>query len=251
MRRKTDMQGFKEALKECRAAIYDLDGTLIGGNVSVGIGKRYLLREAQNAFAGRQFKEHAKNACKGIANYWKVKRIAKKDGSAEGLRCFTNILAETGAGDIESAKQFAKEYIEKHELLGARKFVIYLKYSYGIPAVISTIAWDIAAERAVECFGCDHSISNRVMHDNGIITGFIPVMNDGMAKHERTCAILENLYGFGIDECLVVGNDGLDHEMMRTARISAASPLADEETKALADVWIKDYGAFAEELKKR
>lgn len=130
--------------------------------------------------------------------------------------------------------------------------------STGKPSFISTIGTDIAASSAGEYFGTDDYVANELEPE--VVDGWRGprvcirklkiFVRDGHEKLKKTGKMLERFSAYNksgktktlkIENCLVIGNDKYDHEMMRAAKLSAASPLADEETKRIADYWITSY----------
>lgn len=243
---------FKERLYQCEAAVYDLDGTLVSGRIAEGMGRRFLRREFRNIFMDpAKFYRHAYNVALGASNYRKVQRTANKIGEAEGLELFLNVLARAKCADWESAYAFVREYVESHEIPGARDFVRYLKAlrGSGFLSLVTTIGTNIGANVAREYFGFDDAArSNEVLCRGGVISGVRTNVRNSAQKRD---AVKERLrkHGLSIGGCLAIGNDRYDRETMEAAQLSAASPIATEETRQIADIWIRDYGEFLEELK--
>lgn len=236
---------FIERLYGCKACVYDLDKTLVRGRVAKGIGLQFLKKELK--------RRHLENVWVGIRNYKKILDIAREQGEAEGLLYLSNILGQTRSADEKSMLEFSQRYIEKHSLPGAKKLISHLNKN--MPSFISTIGYDISAKIAKEYFGCYDSIGNPVIYydhgnKNPILKSCEIKMRTGEDKLEQTEMMLSK-YGLSIADCFAIGNDPLDHGIMRGAKLSAASPLADEETKRIANYWIDDYSSFLKELKSQ
>ena len=251
-----DVAQFKRELYQCKGTVYDLDGTLVRGRVAEGVGKRFLKRELTRIFTDWHNKGyHARNVKLGATNYSRVNRAAKEKGDPEGLRLFLEILGQARCADQESAYGFAHDYVQERALPGAHDFVRFIKYGMRTrreshPSLVSTLGSDIAVEVAMRYFGLDNGIAAvRVAYNDGFISGGEVEARNGEEMAHKTEKVLQR-YGLSLNACLVVGNDINDHPMMSAARLTAASPLADEVTKAAAHIWIRDYETFLEELRK-
>jgi len=238
-----DPYEFKEALQECEAAVLDLDKCLVDGRVAQGIGKQFLFREFKRG--------HLHHVYRGLANYKKVLQITEEQGEAAGLEYFANILFSTGCAYSPLIYAFAHRYIEKHRIPGAKEFVRQIKKIVPL-TIISTIGFDIAAYVASNYFqtnGTNGYVANRIVWDADYWAKSLEMkIRDGKDKLDATMEKLHSRGSSG-DNIFVLGNDELDHELMQASKLSVASPLADEETKRIADIWIPDYRLFLEELK--
>lgn len=235
---------FKEEMQKCEAAVLDLDKCLVNGRVAQGIGEQFLSRELKRF--------HLHHVYKGLANYGKTLDIVEEKGEAAGLEYFANILFGTGCVHRDLLDSFAQKYIEKHEVPGAKDFVWQVKKTVPL-VIISTIGLDRAACIASNYFSVNDYAANCIVWDDKYWTRAKSLemkIRDGKDKLDATMEILYK-HKLSGENMFVLGNDKLDHELMKAARLSAASPLADEETKAISDIWIPDYRAFVDELEKQ
>ncbi len=231
---------FRNTLKGCKAAVYDLDNTLVDGRVADGMGKKFLSSELCRL--------HLNHVWLGARNYSTVKRIAEEQGEAKGLEYFFGVIGQTGCANRDLMKRFARDYIQKHGLHGSVEFAAYIK-SLGIKQFISTIGCDMAAQASCELYGLNDYTANPVFCQNSVVKSCEPFIKTGEDKLYHTRKMLERR-GLSLRDSLVVGNDELDHELMKASKLSAASPLANEETREIADIWIENYAAFLEELER-
>lgn len=237
---------FREALKECRLAIFDLDGTLVSGRTADGIGKRFLKRELKE--------KHYSNVIKGAINYPLVLAVTSLRGEAAGLQYFAKVLFGTGCADMGSIKQYAKEYIEKHEIPGARDFIDKV-HKTGLPkaSVISTTGFDEAAVQALFYFNACNAVGNEIVYDKPNLISddniAVSLQMDIRTGHDKSVHTLGKP-SILVRKYIMVGDSESDHELMRNATLAAASPLADKKTRELADIWIPDYRDFLEEMEK-
>ncbi|GEM_PF-6344253 len=240
---------FKRELYKCEGAVYNLDKTLVDGRVAEGVGKQFLISEL--------FQGHLGHIWLGAKNYGEVNRLAKEQGHTAGLKHFIGVIASTGCATYDMFFRYARKYISEKQLPGSSDFISYVGDSGGLyKQLITTLGADLSARAARHCFDgwIKDSIGNPLTYDgipgenpDELITGINILMSNGEERLELTEKMLKK-YGLSAGQCFVVGNDASDHELMRAARMSAASPLADNETKELAHIWIPDYRTFLEEL---
>ena len=234
-----DYSGLREAIGDSRAIVTCLDGALVDGRTAGGIGKRYLKQAMKDG--------HYLDVAWGAANYPVVLAKASLAGEAAGLSHFFWALGKTGHADIEAGRGFAREYIEKHQIPGARDFFQRIKSRYSIPVICASIGCDLAVDAAEEFFGFDHTLSNPVRYDeHGIITG-VDIVIDDEDKFEKVDEFLERVGPFRIGECFAIGNDALDGDLMALSRACAASPLATRDIRELAD---KNHGFVIEDYRE-
>lgn len=231
---------FGSALKECKSAVYDLDNTLVEGRVAQGMGKRFLASEL-----GRF---HLRHVWLGITNYGKVKRIAEGSGEAYGLEYLFDVIGRTGCANKAMMEEFARDYIQKHGLPGSKEFADYLR-EFVVNQFVSTASCDIAAIAACDLYGLGDYTANPVIYSGSVVKSCEPMIRTEVDKLYYTERMLER-HGLSLSGSLVVGNDRLDHKLMEFAGVKAASPLADEETRRIADFWIEDYAELMEELER-
>ncbi|MFH0949267.1 MAG: HAD hydrolase family protein [Candidatus Aenigmatarchaeota archaeon] len=241
------IEEFKQQLYDCDCTVYDLDNTLVEGRVADGVGKSFLKSEL--------FRGHIHHVILGAKNYKKVLEIAEKDGEVAGLEYFMNLIAKTGCATYQMFYQNAREYIEKKNIPDVRAFMhcIAHKQLKTDGAFISTLGADVSAEAAKYYFPhvsgwIGNPLTYKQTGSDTLITGIKPVMRNGEEKLQRTEEMLQN-HGLSISKCFTIGNDENDHAIMKAARLSAASPLADEPTKDIANIYIPSYSYFLEKLK--
>ncbi len=227
---------FKASLNGCKAVVMDLDQSLIHGTLTGDIGFKFLELEKN--------KGHDDHYKLGMENVVKILEITLNEGVAEGLRYFFDVIGKTGCALYTTFFDLAKDAIKEAELPGAEAFVKYIKEKELKP-FISSMGCDIGVKAAVEYFGCKDGIGNPVIYcpEKSIIQYCKIEMRNGEEKLEKTREMLKR-HGLDISEALVLGNDELDYPMMKAARLSVASPLADEEAKQIANIWIANFRAF-------
>ncbi len=238
-----DYHEFKN-LAECKAAVVDVDKTLVAGRTAQGMGVRLLERELYSG--------HLKNFLHGLRNFPVVFRMGKTGGESAAMEYFFTVLGETGCADKKSAYRFAEQYIADHELPGASEFVDYL-HDKGLYVVCSSLGSSIAIDAAQTFFGFDAcSDGNEATYEDGIITGCRITTSDRPIGRQRSKkqAVEKVLaeHDLTLADCVVVGDNGTDREMMENARYSIASPLADIETIKAADIWVSDYVTLLKSL---
>jgi len=221
---------FLDRLHECRSALFDVDNTSVDGNVSAGIGKRYLQKEMM---AG-----HCGNFMVGVIGGLgtTIYRKAMKDDE-NGIGIFIKSLNMARCVDEETTKKFAREYVSKHSMPGAKDFVDHLR-RMNIYSIVHTGGMNLSAEVVKEELGFDDSFGNYCLECDVIVpTRYADI------KPNKTSTAMRYLEHAGrrIGDCLVVGDAESDLELMDAARLSLASPKASKRVRKAASLWVPDY----------
>lgn len=250
MPRQYNVREFKGELDKCYGIVADVDKTLVDGRAAQGAGASFLKSELFRILP------HISHFRLGLSNYKEVLRRAKESETA-GLEYFMDVLAQAQpCATLDMFKTYTERYMQKHALPGAREFMRYLQRigtgQNEIPAYVATLGTDVAAHAAWRHFigvGLMHYLGNSVKYGpDGALQGVEITMKDGGEKKEKT----ENMIGasgLSLKDCVVIGNDMNDWPTMAAGRLRVASPLADDDIRGRADIWISDYSKFLEQLK--
>lgn len=237
----------KPYLDACRAAVFNLDGTLVDGRVAEGVGKRFLATE------GRA--KHYHHVAWGLVNYPIVLAITSMRNETDGLRHFVDVIGKTGCMTNSLFFELARDYIDRHVYPGARELVEYLAQA-GKPCFISTIGADASAEAARSSFDNNfmpsyvaNSLRARGRYKS-VITGIdtpVKTSDDKLTHTER----LLNQHGLSLGDCAVFEDSATGLEMMSRAKLGLAAPDATQEVlkSPHTDFHIQDYARFLEELR--
>jgi phosphoserine phosphatase len=112
-------------------------------------------------------------------------------------------------------------------------------------SVVYTGGLDVSAQAASDIFDFDDSFANYTFDGSRIV----PSHPDLGLDKERIAQRYLCERDLELQDCLVVGNSDTDMPLMRLARLSLASPLADEEIRQVADLWAENYGNLARDLR--
>ncbi len=234
--------GKSKKLNECmrhmaktKAAIFDLDDTLIKGNALKNIGMACLKKELVNC--------NLKNFLRGIEKFIIIKnrlRNERTDDNAlyESLRIFYDALIETGIREREMRFN-AKSYIEKNII----KNTAILARNFDKIKIISTMSGSTVAKVAAELVNFQAFISNEDIFDNtGKLVAAAIIMKNGETKAEATSIAMWQR-GIRIKDCTVIVNGYNDIPLLFEARkngLVIASPYAVEEVKKNADIVLSE-----------
>ena len=222
-------------MAKTKAAIFDLDDTLIKGNASENIGKACLKKEL--------VKGNLKNFLRGIKNFIIVKnklRNEKTDDNAlyDSLRIFYNTLIETGITEKEM-RSTAKSYMEKNII----KNTAMLARNFDKFKMISTMSGSTVAKVATELANFQAFISNEEIFDkDGKLVAAAIIMKNGEQKAEATSIAMWQ-HGIRIKNCTVIVNGYNDIPLLFEAKkngLVIASPYAVEEVKKNADIVLSE-----------
>jgi phosphoserine phosphatase len=221
--------------------ITDLDYTLTDKKMAEGIGK-YLLME-------QLYKLRFDKFVRGYRGARRIKNIlnnGSKNPEIEGLEEFVRVLSDVRVADRKNVYKYAMMTLEKSALPGVANLVKQCK-NQGMKTMVVTAGMDTAAEAAAEYFGIDRSVGNRVLYGvrskNGwTIDGHGELLDvDISISNGKDKLKAMNVMNIPVEESIVVGNDKLDWELMDAAKLSLASPLADEETCKRADARVRNF----------
>ncbi len=216
-------------LDNIECIVLDLDNTLVKGYMAEEIGKSLLLEEIEGFMKlNNESPTHLKTLLKGVIGYMKVKSVRDE---SEGLERFYKILGKFNVTK-EKTYETAMKAIRKNELNGVKEFVDNLNGKY--ETIIVTMSDEMSAKAAKEYFDVDYSWGNPLVYKDDKIKGIELKIKDSKSKRDIVEKILEKR-GFKLERCCVIGDGKNDHEIMKSAGYSMASPLADEETKRIAD----------------
>ncbi|MBS3050610.1 MAG: HAD family hydrolase [Candidatus Aenigmarchaeota archaeon] len=232
---------FEDRLFGCKAALLDVDGTLVDGSVSEGIGKGYLTREWERG--------NYRNAARGLLGALKTVFYTKLMGDEQrAYEEFAAALNRVGCVDSESASRFAEAYVKKHGLPYASDFVKFLN-GVGMTTIAYTGGIDVSARAASERFGTIAHLGNYSVFGSEIapnVWSHVP----GRKPNKRLTAekFLDKRFGLKLNDCLVVGDAETDPGVMAGAKLSLAAPLAKPDVRAAADFWALSYEALLKAL---
>lgn len=229
------MTDLSDVFDEAVAIVCDLDKTLVDKNITEGIGKKILL----NQLLTLRFD----NLVYGIKKYIEIKSDENNGDELNGLRKFFEVLGGRNIVTKEKYKKYARKVVEKSELDGAKDVLKKLKHFYDLDIFIVTTSDELSANEAVSYFDATDYVANPIIYDGEIVKGIDLKMYDKNTKLEYGKKLLEN-YGIKLKECITIGDSKRDHAIMKNSGFSFASPLANEETRKIADWWIKNYKDF-------
>jgi phosphoserine phosphatase len=218
---------------------------LVDGRVAEGMGVYFLKDELKRG--------HLNHVWLGIKNYGNVKKAARAS-EVEGLKYFFHIIGETGDANLRDFYCYARKYIEKHSLPGAKEFILY--FAEKIPVFISTIgskpaAW--SANKLYQCYSLECVANPVKISNDSVITGVEIKIRDGKDKLEATKEMLARK-GYDIKNGIALGDSLNDHEIFKASKLAIASPLADDDTKRLVrelkGIVAEDYFSALEEFKR-
>lgn len=231
---------FRDKLLKCKAALIDVDGTLVEGSVSEGIGKGYLLQEWQRG--------NYASAAAGFLGAVKTIYFTKvMSDEQRGYDAFAAALSNAGCVGEESAYRFAEEFVKKHGLPSAADFVKFLNVA-GLQTIAYTGGLDVSAKAASRHFGTRMALSNYRIEENRIIPSRY-VWPQRPLKRVAAENFLDIELNLGLDECLVVGDAETDPPVMSGAMLSLAAPLAKQAVKDVSDYWAQSFGLFLREIR--
>ena len=222
-------------MAKTKAAIFDLDDTLIKGNASESIGKACLKKEL--------VKGNLKNFLRGIENFIIVKnklRNERRDDNAlyDSLRIFYDALIEAEITEKEM-RSSAKSYMEKNII----KNTAMLARNFDKLKMISTMSGSTVVKAAAELVNFQTFISNEDIFDKGgkLIAATI-IMKNGEQKVEATSVAMWQ-HGIRIKNCTVIVNGYNDIPLLFEAKkngLVIASPYAVEEVKKNSDIVLSE-----------
>ncbi len=221
----------KKAMSKTKAVIFDLDGTLISGNVYASIGK--------NCIKNELLKGNLQNFSIGITNFLRVKNIIKNEKDNDlalfnGIQIFYDSIIKIGLTKNEM-ELYSRQYMQKHII----KNTISLATNFTGPKIISTMSSSTIAKIATEFISDSSFVSNLdIFNKKGALTNIAILIKNGDQKLEATANKLQN-YKIKPKECTVVVNGYNDMALVYEAKkngLVIASPYAINEIKKHADI---------------
>ncbi|MFQ6020705.1 MAG: haloacid dehalogenase-like hydrolase [Candidatus Aenigmatarchaeota archaeon] len=233
-------------LEESTAIVSDIDNTLIGSRM---------------AESGLSLVKHVW----GQGRYWTAitgffgglkvlggtalkKSRGKLYADNWGLQTYHRILSKHKI-TREEVDTVLRKYVEKHEMLGAKEFLDYLKNLENEKVLLlTTTGPSNGAEVCQEYFGADDYVANTVLYDGEFVSD---IKLDMKTSDDRKRLTEEKLAKFGrrLEDSIVIGDSEPDWLLMRCAKVSIASPQADNGTIARADLHIRDFREFIPQVK--
>ncbi len=235
MQQSKEMNECMKYMAKTKAAIFDLDDTLIRGNALENIGKACLKKELVNG--------DLKNFLRGIENFIIIKnklRNERTDDNAlyDSLHIFYDSLIKAGITEKEMSFA-AKSYIEKNII----KNTVMLARNFDKVKMISTMSGSTVSKVAMGLANFQAFISNEDIFDNdGKLTAAAIMMKNGEEKAEMTSIVMWQHRIF-IKDCTVVVNGYNDLPLLFEAKkngLVIASPYAVEEVKKNADIVLSE-----------
>lgn len=233
---------FKERLSACRAAYFDVDRTLVDGNVSGGIGKRYLKKALQE----HDYSSAAIGFTGGLVTLLYTD-VFHNDQHA--LEKFIGSLNLAECADESTTMDFAADYIKKHQMPGVKDFIAYLK-SRGLFTVAYTGGLDVSSYAAKEELEMDDSFGNYSFEGKKIVPSSLGKRVTGKPIKYLTALRFMVDHRYSPESALVIGDSDTDLELMHETGLTLASPLARPEVKEAADLWIPNYEVLVTALSK-
>jgi phosphoserine phosphatase len=196
-----------------KLVVFDLDGTLtaersIWEYIHVRLGKWYgYAEEYQRQFL--QGKISYRQFCELDAHVWKGMRV-------DELR------------DIVQTVPFNPGVDELTSLLR----------DLGLKLTLISSGLDVLSEWVEEKYGFDYGVSNRLLHEDGILSGEVEIKVHYDRKAEWVRNIMD-MFGVRSDEIIAIGDSAGDMEMFEKAGFSISFNSSSGELDGMADVVIK------------
>lgn len=216
-------------LDTVKAMIFDGDGTVWKGSVSKGIGMGYLMQSATGLDV-RAFKSLVRGA---VDISRKISKNEDPECLAKGLEELYSILVKNNLGTQSEMMAFAASYLSKYTIPNMR----YLMYamSSARPLFLITISGSTSALAARNSLPFTDFVSNEDIFDiSGKLKGVNLIVRNGEDKAARAQAMLEK-YDLNIRDCAAFGDGTVDLPMLKAAKISVASPYAEDAIKGETD----------------
>jgi len=120
---------------------------------------------------------------------------------------------------------------------GADELIGYLK-SKGLKLALVSSGLSVLSGWVHQRYGFDYSISNDLLHENGILTGKVRIQVYYDQKAKWVEKILET-FGIESEESMAIGDSSGDIEMFKRVGFSVAFNSACSELDQIADVCIR------------
>ena len=196
-----------------KLVVFDLDGTLtaersIWEYIHVKLGKwygyaeEYQRRFLQGRISYRQF-------CELDAHVWRGMRVDQLRDIVRG------VPFNPGVDELTS-----------------------LLKDLGLKLALISSGLNVLSEWVEEKYGFDYGVSNRLLHDDGILTGEVEIKVHYDRKAEWVRNIMD-MFGVRSDEIIAIGDSAGDMEMFEMAGFSISFNSSSGELDGMADVVIK------------
>lgn len=133
---------------------------------------------------------------------------------------------------------------------GARELMEYLR-ERGLVLVAISAGLDVVAERVRRELGMDCAISNKLLTEEGVVTGEVEVAVEYYNKGEVLEEVCREI-GIETSACIAVGDSEVDVPMLERAGYGIAFDPKDEEVARVADEVVRsgDLGDLLEVFKR-
>ncbi len=224
-----ELESFFSRCDKIDTAIFDVDNTAVKGRMSNCA--RYLLDEEKNS--GR-----LDNVVRGLYAGSRIMVGTKIRGDTVssdnwGLGKFIRTLEKSGI-EKERVQNSAGYYFEKNKLPGFTDLVDTLKEDYEMSIHLVTGSPDIVIEPLAKRLGATYTAQKVVYRDE------IPVDVEFLfnSPYEKMLKARKDLdkQNKNITDTVCFGNDGRDVFLKYCSSVFVSSPLADKETRELADI---------------
>ena len=113
-----------------------------------------------------------------------------------------------------------------------------LPYTHNTRLALISSGLDVLSEWVEEKYGFDYGVSNRLLHDDGILTGEVEIKVHYDRKAEWVRNIMD-MFGVRNDEIIAIGDSAGDMEMFEMAGFSISFNSSSPRLDRIADVVIK------------
>ncbi len=216
-------------LDKAKALLLDGDGTIWKGSVSKGIGIGYLMRSAAALNVG-SFKSLVRGA-REISR--RISNSSDPECLSKGLEELYALLSRNNLGTKSEMMAFSVSYINRHTIPEMR----YLMHevSRTRPLFLITISGSTSSIAAKSALPLTDFVSNEdIFNDSGKLTGVNLIVRNGDDKVAKTHYLLKK-YGLQIRDCAAFGDGEVDMPLLKAAKISVASPYAQDAVKGETD----------------
>jgi phosphoserine phosphatase len=121
---------------------------------------------------------------------------------------------------------------------GASELVRYLK-DKGLKLAMVSSGLSVLSDWVHQEYGFDYSVSNELLHENGVLTGKVRIQVHYDQKAQWVRKILEQ-FGARPQESIAIGDSLGDKEMLQMAGFSVAFNSSCQDLEEIADICVKD-----------